>query len=195
MIDTIGSGIRRMFSTQRKRYFPLPDYDLSDKSKVEVKIFGKVLDLNYTKVLKNQTELDLVSIYLLDKVQKKQVISLEDAKLLRQLEFIEGKYPNVYVSSKVAETMDDKANYIRNKAFDDIYYIDLIKSYLTEFGSATRAEIDSLIENKLSDALNDIQKKKKIDNLVQKMKKQSTIMNEGTVRKSKWVLSKNELNS
>ncbi|WP_197539304.1 hypothetical protein [Serpentinomonas mccroryi] len=26
MIDQVGSGIRRMFQTQRDRYFPLPDF-------------------------------------------------------------------------------------------------------------------------------------------------------------------------
>ena len=26
MIDQVGSGIRRMFETQRERFFPLPDY-------------------------------------------------------------------------------------------------------------------------------------------------------------------------
>lgn len=34
MIDTIGSGIKRMFFTQKKRFFPLPDYDLSDPTSV-----------------------------------------------------------------------------------------------------------------------------------------------------------------
>src|SRR5438105_3560323 len=37
MIDTIGSGIRRVFATQRWRYFPLPDYDLSDPQRVKVR--------------------------------------------------------------------------------------------------------------------------------------------------------------
>ena len=32
MIDAIGSGIKRMFNIQRKKYFPLPDYELDRKS-------------------------------------------------------------------------------------------------------------------------------------------------------------------
>ena len=43
MIDTIGSGILKIFTTQRQRFFPLPDYDLSDPNRVEVTLFGKVL--------------------------------------------------------------------------------------------------------------------------------------------------------
>ena len=30
MIDTQGGGIKRMFQSQRRRFFPLPDYDLSN---------------------------------------------------------------------------------------------------------------------------------------------------------------------
>lgn len=39
MVDTIGSGIKRMFYLQRQRLFPMPDYDLSD-NKVKVTIVG-----------------------------------------------------------------------------------------------------------------------------------------------------------
>jgi len=34
MIDTIGSGIKRMFQKQRDRNFPMPDYDLSEAQRV-----------------------------------------------------------------------------------------------------------------------------------------------------------------
>lgn len=38
MIDTIGSGIKRMFTKQRQRYFPMPDYDLSETGRVKVRL-------------------------------------------------------------------------------------------------------------------------------------------------------------
>lgn len=41
MIDTIGSGIKRMFMRQRSRSFPLPDYDLDDPGKVVVRLTGQ----------------------------------------------------------------------------------------------------------------------------------------------------------
>jgi ATP-dependent DNA helicase RecG len=37
MIDTIGSGILKMFQIQKDRFFPLPEYDISD-NKVQVTI-------------------------------------------------------------------------------------------------------------------------------------------------------------
>ena len=40
MIDTQGGGIKRMFQAQIRRYFPLPDYDLSNYERVIVKIPG-----------------------------------------------------------------------------------------------------------------------------------------------------------
>jgi ATP-dependent DNA helicase RecG len=43
MIDSIGSGIKRMFRVQRERFFPMPDYDFSG-NKVKLTLTGKVLD-------------------------------------------------------------------------------------------------------------------------------------------------------
>jgi len=75
MIDTIGSGIRKMFTLQRKRFFPLPDFDLSDPQRVAVRITGKVLDENYTRMLMSKTDLDLQDVIALDKVQKRLRLS------------------------------------------------------------------------------------------------------------------------
>lgn len=50
MVDTIGSGIRRMFNLQKQRFFPMPDYDFSD-NKVKLTIVSKVLDMDYAALL------------------------------------------------------------------------------------------------------------------------------------------------
>src|SRR5690606_26047922 len=50
MIDTIGSGIKRMFNLQKERYFPMPDYDIGGE-RVKVTLPGKVLDMDYARVL------------------------------------------------------------------------------------------------------------------------------------------------
>ena len=34
MIDTVGSGIRRVFNNQKAKFFPMPDYDLSEQLEV-----------------------------------------------------------------------------------------------------------------------------------------------------------------
>jgi ATP-dependent DNA helicase RecG len=70
MIDTVQMGIQKVFRIQKARYFPLPDYDLTMRQKVAVKVYGKVLDENYSRVLFNHPEFDLETVYLIDKVQK-----------------------------------------------------------------------------------------------------------------------------
>ncbi|AWI14208.1 hypothetical protein CQJ30_10980 [Caldibacillus thermoamylovorans] len=171
MIDTIGSGIKKMFIVQRNRYFPLPDYDLNEPNKVKVRIFGKILDENYTKMLINNTDLDLDLVINLDKVQKRQLISREEAKTLRSKKLVEGRYPNLYVSAKIAAITGDKSTYIKNRAFDKEHYKKLIISFLEKYGSASREDIDNLILDKLSDALDEEQKKKKVTNILYEMRK------------------------
>ena len=85
LIDTIGSGIKRMFNIQRKKYFPLPDYDVSNK-KVQVSIIGKVLDVNSAKKLAQLPSLTLQEIILLDKVSKARKLTNEEAKTLHDVD-------------------------------------------------------------------------------------------------------------
>jgi ATP-dependent DNA helicase RecG len=91
MIDTIGSGIKKIFEIQRDKFFPLPDYDLKDK-KIKVTVIGKVIDLEYAKLLANKKDLILPEIYLLDKVQKNKSITAEETKVLKQKGYIDGKF-------------------------------------------------------------------------------------------------------
>lgn len=190
MIDTIGSGIKRMFFMQKQRYFPLPDYDLSDSNRVQVRIIGKVLDENYTQMLIKHTELDLGTVILLDKVQKQEKITLDEAKKLRSQKLIEGKYPGIYVAAKIAEMTGNKATYIRNRGLDKGYYKTLILTYLEEYSSADRKDLDELLMDKLSNTLNEVQKKKKIENILYEMsKKDETIVNIApSSKKSIWSL-------
>lgn len=68
MIDTVGSGIFKMFTAQKKRGFPLPDYDFSNHE-VRMKLYGKLLDVNYTKRLQNE-DISLEETIKLDRLQK-----------------------------------------------------------------------------------------------------------------------------
>lgn len=70
MIDTVGSGILKMFLAQKKRCFPLPDYDFSNHE-VRMKLYGKLLDINYTKRLLNE-DLPLSEVFELDRKQKEE---------------------------------------------------------------------------------------------------------------------------
>lgn len=40
-MDTVGSGIRRVFNNQKTKYFPMPDYALGNQDSVKVTLLGK----------------------------------------------------------------------------------------------------------------------------------------------------------
>lgn len=178
MIDTMGMGIRRMFLNQRERSFPLPEYSLDEK-RVRLKIYGKVLDSNYTKTLMENKDLTWEEVYYLDLIQKKQKISKEMCTHLRRKKLIEGRYPNIFISEGLSIIVDKKVQYIRNKAFDDQYYKDFILKYLKKHKKAKPHEIIELIFDKLSDTLDEKQKKYKISNLLQEMSREGLIFNGG----------------
>jgi ATP-dependent DNA helicase RecG len=187
MVDTIGSGIRRMFAYQRSRFFPMPEYDLTG-GKVKVTITGKVLDLNYAWTLAQNPELSLEEIILLDKVQKRKLLNDAELKLLRDKKLIEGKRPNIFISARVAQTTGQKAAYTKHKAFDKQYYLDLIIKAIKEHGVLSRKDIDELLIDKLSDLYNPKQKKIKVNNLIAELRKNGIIRNEGNDIRSRWVL-------
>jgi len=191
MIDTIGGGIRKMFLLQRNRYFPLPTYKLDIADEVTVRITGKVLDENNTRLLMQHTDLDLKTVILLDKVQKKIHLTRDELKILKKQNLIEGRYPKIFVAAKIASVTGEKTRYIKNRAFDDAYYKQMIIAYIEKYGSANRTDIDELLMNKLSDALDETQKKKKIANLLSQMsQKDHTIKNKGTKKYPEWSLIK-----
>lgn len=192
MIDTQSMGIRKVFRIQQEKYFPLPDYSFETQPKVTVTIYGKIIDENYTRVLFDNPDFDLETVFLIDRVQKHKVINKDATKYLRKLGVVEGKYPNLYISAKIAESIDEKAQYVKNKAFDDKYYRNLIVEYLNNFGKATKDDIRQLLIDKLPDVLDENQKENKIRNLLYSMRVNGIIERDGNNNKtSKWQLSNN----
>lgn len=189
MVDSIGSGIRKMFEYQKERFFPMPEYTLS-KERVELRITGKVLDMEFAKILAHNPKLGLKEILLLDSVQKKKTLNETQIKHLKKLGLIEGKKPNFYLSSKTVKPLTDelKAQYIKQKGFDDEHYKKMILEYLGKFGSANRQSIDKLLLDKLPDIMDNQQKKNKVTNLLSALRRENKIRNEGNDFKSNWVL-------
>jgi ATP-dependent DNA helicase RecG len=168
LVDTIGSGIIRMFNTQKDKFFPLPDYDVSD-GKVKVTIIGKILDMDYARLLAQSPSLSLEDIILLDKVQKRKQISEQEINYLKKRKFIEGRKNNYYLSYHVAKPTKDEeliSEYVANKSFDDDYFKKLILEYIEKQGKTRRKAIDNLIMPKLSTVLSDKQKKDKVRNFL-----------------------------
>ena len=191
MIDTMGLGIREvMFRGQAERYFPLPDYDLSDPTHVVVKIQGRFIDENYSRTLLTHAELPWPEVLALDSVQKGR--EPEDAALqsLRKKGLVEGRRPALRVASDVAAATEETAEYIRFRAFDDGYFCDLILDYLRTFQKGRRADFERLLAGKLSSALTTEQQENKINNLLQKLRREGKICSEGRAKTSVWTLPK-----
>ena len=187
MIDTQGGGIRKIFNFQRSRLFPMPDYDLSN-DKVKATLTGRIINEDFAHILYNNPKLSLSDIIVLDKVQKKQPVSVEEYKKFKKMGFIEGRKPNIYLSSKVLALTDDerlKAQYIKNKSFDDNHFKELILSYLKAYHIGTKAALIELLIDKLSDSLSEEQKVKKVTNLLSALKREGKIKSLGY---SKWGL-------
>ncbi len=189
MIDTMGYGIHDMYSRQAKRYLPLPDYDLSEPGAVRLTIHGGVVDSAYSRLLIQKTDLSLVDVLALDRIQKKLPIADDAVTRLRRAGLIEGRKPNFHVSASVAGATASKAEYIRTRAQDDEFYAKLLRDYLEKFGQANRSDINALLLDKLSDALDPKQKYNKISNLLTKMRRRGVIVNKGTDAVPCWQLA------
>jgi ATP-dependent DNA helicase RecG len=178
MAETEGGGIRKLFLQQKKRFFPMPKYDISNNY-VVCEIQGKILDENFAKILVNNSSLTLQDIILLDKVQKHKPITDDALTRLRSKGYVEGRKPNVYLSAKLAKDSKNpglKSSYIKNKGFNDSYFKNLILEFIQKYGRASRTELEELLMDKLSDAMSEQQKINKITNLLASLRKGKKII-------------------
>ncbi|MGO4111950.1 RNA-binding domain-containing protein [Rhizobium ruizarguesonis] len=189
MIDHMGYGIQDIYRRQRQRFFPLPDYDLSEPNVVRLTIHGRVVDAAYSQLLMQQTGLPLADVLALDRVQKHLPITDDAIRHLRQKHLIEGRKPNFFISASVANATSQKAHYIKMRSFDDYHYEEMIVGYLREFGQASRKELDELLRAKLSEALDETQKTHKIGNLLSALRRKGRIRNFGSTASPKWQLT------
>ena len=191
MIDTATSGIRKVYRIQRDKYFPMPDFDLSQNGQVAVTVYGKILNEQYTYILYEHPELDLETVFLLDQVQKGlgDKLTKDAINYLRKHKLVEGRVNSLYLSAEVSKTIDASAEYIKNKAFDDQYYKDLIINYLRQYGRAQKKDFRTLLMDKLPNSLSERQKEYKIGNLLASLKRQGLIRTDSSNQQlSFWIL-------
>lgn len=141
MIDTNSMGIPMMYQIQREKCFPLPTYDLENPSRVKVTLYGKILDKNYTQLLNSNGDLDLQTVFLLDKIQRYETISKESYNEIKKLGLVEGGYPNIFVSYKVANMVGQQTEYVRNKGFSNDVYKKIIVNALETMDIASVTEL------------------------------------------------------
>lgn len=188
LIDTQGGGIKRMFETQRRRSFPLPDYDLSDPGQVDVSLAGRILDERYTRLLMERTDLGLGEVMLLDRVQKGKRIGRDEHRRLKAAGLVEGRYPSLIVAGPVAKAAGEAGRHIRERGFDKQYYLDLILELVAEHGPVERRDVDEALVSKLPDRLSVEQKRLKVRNLLQELRRAGRIVNLGSRSRSRWIV-------
>lgn len=174
MVDTIGSGIRRMFNLQKQRFFPMPDYDFSD-NKVKLTIVSKVLDLDYAALLAKGHSLNLMEMELLSRIQMHRNLTDYEIAYLRKRKLVEGRKNALYVAKTVASNIGKKADYTKNKGLDDKYYKDLLSKFIKQHKKVSRKDVDELLLTKLPEALTEKQKITKIGHLLSALKKAEVI--------------------
>lgn len=185
MIDTIAMGIPKVFQMQRGRCFPLPTYDLSDPNRVEVAIFGKSINESYSRLLYARPDLPMDIVYLLDKVQKHEEVTREQAARLHELKLVEGRYPQLSITNSLAAETGQEVTYTRSKGLNEEACKSLILQMLSETGPASRAKIVALLDDLLPAGLSDRQKSKRVSNLLAKMKNvDKTVDNDGVIGKA-----------
>ena len=185
MIDTQGYGIHTMFSRQKERYLPMPDYDI-DQDGVKLTIPGNVIDLEYSVRLIQDASMDLTTAVLLDRVQKHLPISDSAIKKLRKGNLIEGRKGMILISKALAKSTGTEIEYSKQKGFSDEFCCNMILKSLNEHNSLPRHKINTLLMEYLP-ARDERLNVYKIGNLLAKLKREGKIhLNDG----GEWEVSK-----
>lgn len=182
MIDTVSRGIKKMFSEQWRRHFPMPDYEIDAvKKKVVVRIYGNEINKRYTDLLKTNDTLTLWDCISLDAVQKGRAIHKDVAKDLLNRGLIEGEAPNYSISLGVAKDTRQLPSYTKTKGLDKGKLRQMILQYLENAGDegAKRDSIYEYIKDVLPSNKTEEQRLRCLGDLLKTMKTESLIKTDG----------------
>ena len=151
-----------------------PVASIKSNNGIVAKLLGSIEDTDLKEMLTDINEIDK-----------------EAVKHLRKLKVIEGMSPNIFLSASVSGTIGEQSQYVKNKAFNDQYYRDLIVKYLEQYGSAKKRDVRELLWDKLPEVMDDKQKESKVKNLLAKMRRMGIITTDSeNQQKSSWILVK-----
>lgn len=169
LIDTIGSGIRRMFRTQRERLFPMPDFEIGDQPPVvKVCVHGREIDGSFSRALISAMDLTLEEVVALDRVQKGRPLSGSAVKALKLRGLVEGRGTALRISAPVAKAAGQEVPYTLARGLDAQHYKALVVQLLS-MGPQPRRRIDELLIGKLPDSVPQERRKTYVKNLLRDM--------------------------
>lgn len=182
MIDTVSRGIKKMFTEQMERRFPMPDYEIdNDKKEVAVRIYGNAINEGYTKLLKDNDNLTLHDCISLDAVQKGHRIDEEVAQDLLKRGLIEGEAPNYTISLRVAKASKQLSGYTRVRGLERDKIKHMILQYIQNAGTdgAKRDAILEYLQGTLPSRNTKEQNAQLVGNLLKEMNKENKIKLDG----------------
>lgn len=188
MIDTVSRGIKKMFTEQMERRFPMPDYEIDNaKKEVAVRIYGNAINERYTKLLKDNDTLTLHDCISLDAIQKGHRIDDEIAQDLLKRGLIEGEAPNYTISLGVAKASRQLPQYTKAKGLDKARLKQMVQQLLQNAGKdgARREIIYDYLKDLLPSNKSQEQQLRYLGRLLVEMNEEGTIERIGL----RWLLS------
>ena len=178
MIDTVSRGIKKMFTEQWERRFPMPDYEIdNDRQNVAVRIYGTSIDERYTNMLKNNDTLTLWDCISLDAIQKGHRIDETVAQDMIERGLIEGEAPNYRISLTVAKKTKQLSAYTRVVGLERDKIKHMVLQYIQNSGSdgAKRSDIMEYLAGTLPSRNNPEQNNIFISNILREMTKEQKV--------------------
>lgn len=182
MIDTVSRGIKKMFNEQRRRNFPMPDYEIDAINKeVAVRIYGNAINERYTQLLKTNESLSLQDCIMLDAVQKGRTIHEDVARDLLKRGLIEGVAPNYSISLGLAKITHQLPNYTKTKGLDKAKLRQMVLQYLQNAGDegAKRDSIYEYMKDVLPQNKTEEQQLRMLGDLLKTIKDEQLIRTDG----------------
>lgn len=179
MIDTVSRGIKKMFTEQWQRRFPMPDYEIdNDKQQVAVRIYGTSIDERYTNMLKNNDSLTLWDCISLDAIQKGHRIDETVAQDMIQRGLIEGEAPNYRISLTVAKKTKQLSGYTRVVGLERDKIKHMVLQYIQNSGNdgAKRSDIMEYLAGTLPSRNTPEQNLKLLGNIMGEMNQEGLIV-------------------
>lgn len=192
MIDTVGRGIPKMFKEQRRRFFPMPEYDIDEKERtVSVTIYGISSDDAYTDLLKSDSSLSLMECLWLDSVRRHKPITKEAAKHLRERNLIEGKAPRYNIALSVAQKTQQVGHYTKETGLKKDAMIKFVLQLAcnAEQGGFRRSDVFEILEQSLPVTMTKTQKLNYITNMLKAMQASGWLTKNESGKR--WLITRN----
>lgn len=173
MIDTVGRGIPKLFKEQRRRYFPMPEYEIDDQSKtVSVTIYGIASDDAYADLLRSDSSLSLMECLWLNAVRTHKPITKEAARHLKAKKLIEGKAPRYNIALSVAQKVQQVGKYTKDTGLNRKAMVKLVLQLASNAGADgfKRADAFEILEHSLPANMMNSQKLSYVSNMLRAMR-------------------------